>query len=79
MISPTRKKIMRMKNAVMVPFKAIRPLSSAAKCSTIDKYTGVSPMGLTRVNSVENARMKKVVISFITFFPVHVFQVQKDH
>ena len=75
MISPTRKKIMRIKNAVMVHFKAISPLSSVAKCSTMDKYTGVSPMGLTRVNSVENARMKKVVISFITFFLAHEYLV----
>ena len=44
-----------------------------------DKYTTVSPMGLMSVKNVENARIEKVVNSFITFFPVHLYQVQKDH
>ena len=73
MISPTSENTMSINKAVIVPFRIIRPLSLLPNCSTMDKYTGVSPIGLVRVKSVENARRKKVVNSFITFFPVHVY------
>ena len=65
--------------AVIVTFRAICFLSSVSKLSTMDKYTGESPIGLTSVKSVENAKMKKVVNSFITFFQVRLYQVLKDH
>ena len=70
MISPTSEKMIRIIKAIRVPFKAIWFLSSGLKFSTIDIYTAVSPIGLISVNSVENARIEKVVNSFITFFPV---------
>ena len=41
MISPTKENIIRIVKAIMVPLKAILPLSLASNCSTIDKYTAV--------------------------------------
>ena len=71
--------MIRIMKAVIAPFKAICFLSSGPKLSTMDKYTGESPMGLTSVKSVENARMEKAVISFITFFQVRLYPVLIDH
>ena len=68
---------MRTTKAAMVHFKAILLFSFVSKCSTIDKYTAESPMGLMSVNIVENARIKKVVSLVITFYPVLLFPVWK--
>jgi len=76
---PRNVKIIKTTRAVNTPFSAICRLSLSLQCSTIDRNTGLNPMGFTKVNKDENARMKKVVNSFITYVPKHEFPIRKAH